>query len=180
MKHILEVNPLILTLELDPEAFDFFSELRDKHFPPERNFLKAHLTLFHQLPKAPFIANTLAALAQQQAPLSLRVADLMFFGRGVAYKLESDELQQLHRYLQKQYHRFLIAQDRQKLRPHITIQNKVTPQEARELESSLRQSFTPFEIQGSGFQLWEYQGGPWAPYQSFPFSAEPPGPANLQ
>jgi hypothetical protein len=88
MKHILEVNPLILTLALDEQAFDFFTALRDQHFPPERNLLKAHLTFFHQLPKAPLIADTLATLAQRQAPLSLWVADLMGIGRGLAYKLD--------------------------------------------------------------------------------------------
>ena len=43
-------NPLILTLALNPTAEEYFTRLRDRYFPPERNFLKVHLTLFHHLP----------------------------------------------------------------------------------------------------------------------------------
>ncbi|WP_208644854.1 2'-5' RNA ligase family protein [Mucilaginibacter kameinonensis] len=45
-----EKKTLILTLRLDEESQAFFDEMRKRHFPQERNFLKAHLTLFHQLP----------------------------------------------------------------------------------------------------------------------------------
>lgn len=43
-------QPLVLTLKLDQTTFDLFNELRQQHFPPERNFLPAHVTLFHALP----------------------------------------------------------------------------------------------------------------------------------
>jgi hypothetical protein len=43
-------QPLILTLALDGEAFAFFDGLRRAHFPPERNVVPAHVTLFHALP----------------------------------------------------------------------------------------------------------------------------------
>jgi len=41
---------LILTLALDGEAFALFDRLRREHFPPERNVVPAHVTLFHALP----------------------------------------------------------------------------------------------------------------------------------
>ena len=41
--------PLILTLVLDAASQAFFDRLRRQHFPPERNVLDAHLTLFHAL-----------------------------------------------------------------------------------------------------------------------------------
>ena len=42
--------PLILTLKLDQASFTRLDALRQAHFPPERNWLSAHLTLFHHLP----------------------------------------------------------------------------------------------------------------------------------
>lgn len=39
----------ILTAELDADSFDWLDRLRRDHFPPERNLLRAHLTLFHRL-----------------------------------------------------------------------------------------------------------------------------------
>ena len=42
--------PLILTLRFDGEAFARLDDLRRAHFPPERNQIPAHLTLFHALP----------------------------------------------------------------------------------------------------------------------------------
>ncbi|KAA3438879.1 2'-5' RNA ligase family protein [Rufibacter hautae] len=164
------MNPLILTLTLDPEAAEFFTRLRSQHFPPERNYLQAHLTLFHHLPPTEkSIKDVLARVSEEQAIINLQVTDLMSLGRGVAYRINSGELQTMHRFLQEQWASFLIPQDKQKLRPHITIQNKVKPEEAKALEQNLRQTFQPFQIRGIGFTLWEYQGGPWQLLQQFPF-----------
>jgi hypothetical protein len=44
------MSPLILTLEMDTHSFEILDALRKKHFPPERNVLDAHITLFHKLP----------------------------------------------------------------------------------------------------------------------------------
>ena len=44
--------PFVLTLELDGASFGRLNELRRRHYPPERNMVPAHLTLFHQLPAA--------------------------------------------------------------------------------------------------------------------------------
>ena len=44
------MTPLVLTLVLDAQSFAFFDGLRRRHFPPERNVIAAHLTLFHALP----------------------------------------------------------------------------------------------------------------------------------
>lgn len=47
------------------------------------------------------------------------------------------------------------------MRPHVTVQNKVSPQKARALRERLEQTFTPFEVRGEGLLLWRYLGGPW-------------------
>lgn len=44
------MQPLIVTLALDEQAQARFDALRSRHFPPDRNVLDAHVTLFHALP----------------------------------------------------------------------------------------------------------------------------------
>ena len=57
--------PLIVTALLDEAAQQRFDRLRRSHFPPERNHLDAHLTLFHRLPDAPAVVSTLAVAADR-------------------------------------------------------------------------------------------------------------------
>ena len=57
-------QPLILTLQLDPFAQTFYENLRRRHFPPERNLIPAHLTLFHQLPDKDSTYTTVRELAR--------------------------------------------------------------------------------------------------------------------
>ncbi|HZB50151.1 MAG TPA: 2'-5' RNA ligase family protein, partial [Mycobacteriales bacterium] len=65
--------------------------------------------------------------------------------------------------LAKAFEPYLTAQDRQGWRPHVTVQNKVTPAEARRTLAGLAAGFAPFEAVGTGLALWAYRGGPWAP-----------------
>lgn len=164
--------PLILTLALDAGSFAFFNGLRQQHFPPERNFLAAHVTLFHHLPGArrPDLIDQLATRCQALPPLQVQVTGLRFMGRGVAYALENDTLQAVHRELQTQWQPALTPQDQQKLRPHVTVQNKVEPKQARALYEQLSADFVPFEATGTGLQLWAYRGGPWEAIQTFDFT----------
>lgn len=164
-------EPLILTLQLDAESSRFFGEQRRLYFPKERNFLEAHLTLFHHLPPQHLeeIQQEITALCQKQERILLEVTEVRLMGRGVAYKLESDVLQQLHRHLQLQWQPWLTPQDRQKLWPHVTVQNKVAPAQAKELRQHLTATFEPFTAIGVGLQLWAYQGGPWQWLSSYPF-----------
>lgn len=163
--------PLILALALDADSQQLFDDLRQEHFPPERNFLRAHLTLFHHLSGADYtsICQELAARATAEAPLPLAVTGVRFLGRGVAYTLENSRLQALHQQLQTLWHPTLTPQDQQRLKPHVTVQNKVEPSVARALHEQLVASFQPFEVTGTGLQLWAYRGGPWEALQTFSF-----------
>ncbi|HEX8425520.1 2'-5' RNA ligase family protein [Hymenobacter sp.] len=170
-------TPLILTLTLDTEAQQFFEELRKQHFPKERNFLGAHLTLFHHLPGAEYEAITehLAQVAAAQSPLTLAVSGVRFLGRGVAYTLECPPLQALHRAMQTTWQPYLTPQDQQKLNPHVTVQNKVDPAVARALHQQLAADFQPFEATGTAWHLWAYRNGPWESLRTFELkgAAEP-------
>lgn len=163
-------NPLILTLAIDDETHLYFNQLRKKHFPAERNFLDAHLSLFHQLPAGdPSIETVLEETAAQQPFFQLDIATVVSIGNGVAFKVQSDTLAQLHRTLQAAWKEHLIPQDQHKLYPHITIQNKVRPAEAKALLSELSADFQPFKAAAIGFDLWEYLGGPWRFIRRFEF-----------
>ncbi|MCL7987108.1 2'-5' RNA ligase family protein [Sphingobacterium sp. lm-10] len=157
----------ILTLRLDAVSQAYFDGLRDKHFPNERNYLKAHLTLFHQLSDASYTFEILRGLRLDS--FKMTVTNLMYLGAGVAYQVESAVLQQLHRHLSDVFADDLIPQDKQCFRPHITVQNKVTPQASKQLLEELKAGFSPFDISATGLDLWIYQGGPWAHQERFDF-----------
>lgn len=166
----MEASPLILTLALNEEAFAFFDSLRKKYFPPERNFLQAHLTLFHHLPAhEESIEETIFRCTSAQPILSLDVTDVVSIGKGVAYKIECHDLVQLHKQLQYKWQAWLTPQDKQKLWPHVTVQNKTSPAIAKETLEVLKESFQPFTAYGTGLTLWSYEGGPWQFLKTFPF-----------
>jgi 2'-5' RNA ligase len=157
------IPPLILTLKLEQPAFERLDALRRAHFPPERNVIPAHLTLFHALPgdQETAIRETLRSLCATTPVLRLRFPTLRLLGRGVAVGVESPELIPLRRQLASLWSGWLSAQDRQGFRPHITVQNKVTAEQARELYAALVAGWQPFEVAGEGLLLWRYLGGPW-------------------
>lgn len=165
----MEVSPLILTLALNEEAFVFFTSLRQQYFPPERNFLKAHLTLFHHLPADKMVEETIRSSVTSMQSFPLNVADVVSIGKGVAYKIESPPLQAFHKKLQEVWSSFLTPQDKQKLWPHVTVQNKVSPLVAKETLVHLKDCFQPFMATATGLTLWYYKGGPWEFYKHFPF-----------
>lgn len=163
-----KMKTLILTARIDAQSQAFFDELRAKYFPKERNFLRAHLTLFHKLPDSSEVLNILEALNMR--PIQATVSSLKNIGQGVAYFLATPALSELQLTLKKTFHNFLIPQDQQSFRPHITIQNKVKPEEAVALLQKLQTSFTPFDIHINGLDLWHYLDGPWQHYRFFEFS----------
>ncbi|GAA4909639.1 2'-5' RNA ligase family protein [Mucilaginibacter defluvii] len=163
-------NPLILTLKLDDKVQTYFNQLRARYFPSERNFLDAHLTLFHHLPaEEPGVYSMIEELAARQQSLLIDVIKIVSTGNGVAFKCESAELQKVHNHLQQQWRQWLIPQDRQKLWPHITIQNKVSADTAANTLQELSSGFTPFVMPGSGLSLWRYLGGPWEHVDDYSF-----------
>jgi 2'-5' RNA ligase len=167
--------PLILTLALDARSFATLDALRARHFPPERNQVPTHLTLFHALPgdQLPDIREVLQELAARTRPLALSFPTLRFLGRGVAVGVDGGGLLRLREQLAHRWSDWLSAQDRQRFRPHVTIQNKARPTEARALHDSLVTSWRGFSGHGEALLLWRYLGGPWEPVGRFPFVESP-------
>lgn len=165
--------PLILTLRLNTESFTRFDAERQQHFPPERNFIPAHLTLFHHLPgdRLDAIADAVAVRAAGQVPFPLAIEGLRFLGQGTAYSVDSPALMALRHELAALWSEELTRQDAQAFRPHITIQNKVSAPAAKALFEALSASFEPFSAMATGLLLWRYRGGPWEAAGEFPFKS---------
>ncbi|WP_207479326.1 2'-5' RNA ligase family protein [Arenibaculum pallidiluteum] len=171
-----EAPPLIVTLALDSGSQAWFEALRRAHFPPERNLIPAHLTLFHHLPgqAEAEVAAVLAGVAGALAPFAMAVTGLQPLGRGVAFTLESPGLQALRKDLAGHWQGWLRAQDRQPFRPHVTVQNKAAPEAAAALLAALRTGFSPRQVRAEGLLLWRYMGGPWQAAGRFPFASLSP------
>ncbi len=165
--------PIIVTLQVDEASDSLFQDLRRLHFPPEINFVGAHLTLFHNLPgdHEEEIIREVARMAKQIAPFRVKVDGAMKLGRGVALKIESPTLMALRLDLAARFEPWLIRQDREKFRPHVTIQNKVASHVADALYEHLGVSLPAFEATAEGFQLWRYNDGRWTPIAAIPFQA---------
>ncbi len=168
-------DPLILTAVLDAESQARFDALRRAHFPPALNHLAAHVTMFHHLPgdQRDAIVALLADIAAVTSVTTVKVVGLRLLGRGVAFELSSPELATLRGKLATAWSEHLTPQDRQRWRPHVTIQNKVAPSDARELRDDLAATFSPCEVQAEGLALWWYRGGPWEAIKRFDFALQP-------
>lgn len=151
-----------MTAELGAEDFAWLDGQRRAYFPPERNQLSAHFTMFHALPPSAE-AEVRRELARQtgQPPPRAEVAGLMNLGRGVAYRIVSDDLEAIRRSLADCFRGLLTAQDSQGWRPHVTVQNKVEPREAKALLGQLAAEFSPRPLTIAGLALHRYLGGPW-------------------
>ena len=165
-------SSLILTLDLDLASAQHFEALRRAHFPPERNFFPAHVTLFHALPgeHEEAVLDELGGLCARIPPFAVRFPCLRRLGRGVAAEVAAPELLALHQQLAACWRPWLTRQDAQPFQPHLTIQNKVTPDEARALFEDLSATWTVPDGEASGLRLWHYLGGPWALVEALSFT----------
>ena len=164
-----DLVPLIATLEADARSQSRFEAARERWFPPERNFVPAHLTLFHKLPgdKVREVTERLRRVARDAAPPPFHVASVMALGRGAAYRLDLPAGDGLRRAIGAGFE--LAAQDRGRLRAHVTVQNKVSAEEAAITLEILRASFAPWDGHGAALRLWRYRGGPWEAAGRFTF-----------
>lgn len=164
--------PIIVTALFGGEDHALLDGLRRCHFPPERNFIPAHLTLFHHI--APELGaelkQRLTAETRGVPAPAARIAGLISLGRGVAFRVESPDLAAIRARLADAFATMLVPQDSAGWRPHVTIQNKVDPAEARALKAALEAGFQPRPLAISGLAAWWYRGGPWEPLSRHMFA----------
>ena len=166
--------PLIVTALLPESLQSRADQLRQAHFPPERNFLKAHVTLFHALPPSceAELRAALAGLAREHAPVPAFLTGVMKLGRGTALGIESEAMLALWERLADHFHGLLTPQDEHRPRLHVTIQNKVSLEAAKALQAELLPRIQPREFAFRGFGLHAYRGGPWELVREFAFRGQ--------
>ena len=157
------LSPLIVTALFGAEDHAYLDGLRRQHFPPERNQLAAHLTLFHHLSPeiAPELKRRLNDLTRGQPAPQAWLGGVMSLGRGIAFRVESPELQAIRADLADAFATLLTPQDRAGWRPHVTIQNKVAANVARALHDELSATYQRRPLKIAGLASWWYRGGPW-------------------
>ncbi|MDR6790387.1 hypothetical protein J2Y58_003767 [Sphingomonas sp. BE138] len=163
MTEDVSLAPIIVTALFGAADQAFFDAERRAYFPPERNQLAAHLTMFHHLPPtlAPELRQRLVAETRGIPAPQARLADVMSLGRGVAYRIDSPELVAIRTRLADAFAGLLTPQDAGGWRAHVTVQNKVEPAVAKALLATLRHAFRPRPVAIAGLAAWWYRGGPW-------------------
>jgi 2'-5' RNA ligase len=163
-------SPIIVTAMLGASDFAWADGLRRRHYPPGLNRVPAHITLFHHLPPsaAEELRAQLKAETRARAPAA-RLAGLRHLGRGVAYQVDSPELEAIRERLADHFAGLLTPQDMAPWRPHITVQNKVEPKAAKALLAELQAAFAPRPLKIASLASWWYRGGPWEPLSEHRF-----------
>lgn len=155
--------PFIVTAELPGDVFAWANGLRQTHFPPDRNKLAAHVTLFHSL--APSLREELprelARLAGEYAPPEAEIDGLMDLGGGTALFIRSSGMQAIRGELADLFFTMLTAQDRGKKKLHITVQNKVDRAAARALQAQLGATMSARRFAFTGLGLHIYRDPYW-------------------
>lgn len=165
-----EPAPFVLTAEIDGQSFARFDSLRRRYFPPERNVVPAHITLFHRLPaeRAREIKALLRMAADRQQTIETGPGEAKATGTGVAIFLSSPQLSAFREQLASEWWPWLGDQDRAGFRPHVTLQNKVSAVVARQTLLEVRQT-RQLPVRILGAHLWRYRDRRWEDVALFRF-----------
>jgi 2'-5' RNA ligase len=156
------VSALIVSATFGAGTQSALDRMRAQWFPPERNQLAAHLTLFHALP-ADALAEVTAALERvcaRPAPTA-EVSGVRSLGRGTALVVASPGLVRAREEVAAGFAGRLTRQDAHGFRPHVTVQNFVAPEVARATVAELSAGFVPWALDVTGLAVHRYLGGPW-------------------
>lgn len=160
---MLDPRPLIITALLEPAVQARFEALRRAHYPVARNKVPAHVTLFRQLPgrELDVVRRRIKVICAEVAPPEVTVTAVECRETGVAYRLRAPTLGAVHDALAAGWAGLLTPQDQAGFAGHVTVQNKVTPAEARATRSLLAATFEPHATRAVALALWRYCDGPW-------------------
>jgi len=162
--------PILVTATFAPGDDGWLQELRRTHYPPELNRVPAHLTLFRLLP--PSVEGELGrrlAFHTASPPPRAAIGGIMDLGEGTALRVDSEELEDIREDLAQALHGLLTPQDQAPWRPHVTVQNKVEPREARRLQQALRSRYEGRPLAIRALATWRYLAGPWEPIRTWTF-----------
>ena len=164
--------PIIVTLAMEDAAQARFQALRDRHFPLALNRVPAHLTLFHHLPgeRADEVEATIRDLCAARGAFDVEVTEPRSIGRGVMLRCASEPLTDLRAAIADAFAADLTKQDQQGWQPHVTVQNKVTGEVAKQTLAEIERGFEPWSFRAEGLRLWDFVGGPWRERAVLPFA----------
>ena len=167
-------DPYLVTLGFDPSTFERLDRLRARYFPPSRNMVPSHLSLFHKLPgdEGESIDLALAGVSRWAEPIPLSFSGLKRTGRGMMATVEAPGLAAIRSSLARSFARWLTPQDRQPFHPHVTLMNKAERLEAEAAFEELQAAWSPWSGTGDRLILWRYLGGPWDEVASYALSGE--------
>lgn len=167
-------GPLIVTADFSATDFAWLEGLRRAHYPAELNRVPVHLTMFQGLPPSVVdeVQHQLAVYAAGRPPRAT-IAGLMNLSGGVAFRIVSDELEAIREAIADHFHGLLCAPDAAGWRPHVTIQNKVPPRQAKQLLDQLGKEFRPLPLGIAGLSVHRYRGGPWETVGTYSFRGNP-------
>jgi len=145
--------------------------LRRAHYPPERNRVPAHCTLFHAVPGmvADELIRQLAALTAQTAPPHARIDRVIDLDSGTALGVFSPDLVALRDALADRFHGLLSGGDAVPPRLHVTIQNKVDRPAARALQRALGASWHALDARIPALAVHRVVDGAWLPVGTWRF-----------
>lgn len=93
----------------------------------------------------------------------------MKLGRGTALRLSSPAMLALREELADRFHGLLTPQDEHPPQLHVTVQNKVSIEEAKALQAVLAPQVLPREFAFPALALHAYREGPWEFIRSWSF-----------
>ena len=144
---------MTLLLDIAPEAQLYFDHLRQEFFPKHQLRDTAHLTLLYQIHERP--EKTIEKLQSiNSQPFQISATGLLPYTTGNAIRMESEQLQALHRTLKQTFKGRISRRDLVRYRPHITVQLHVTAFKAQRTLEALHQSCKPFSFSAQGMSLW--------------------------
>lgn len=161
-------RPVVLSLILDSKSQDTLTALRTQFFPRNRNFLSAHITLFHALPPSDQLFTLLERTLADFKPFNLGLGDPFLFknGSGVALNMKSFKAKELHQTLLDTLWDARVELTEQDQRPmrgvHVTICNKAKEAEAKDVFQQMQDKMEGLKkelptARGLGVAAWEYQ-----------------------
>jgi len=171
LMHNSKASSLIVTIKMQEQALAFFNEIRCKHYPAYCNYVDAHITLFHKLPSEVHSIQDLLEQTANRNQFELYISSVKQLNSSVSFVIDSPELLSIHKQLQKQFNSYLTTKDRKKIRPHITVQNKVTVYKAQQTALLLLKDFKPFTFQAVGFSTYLFNKNKWTHQKDYLFSS---------
>ncbi|KAK9896187.1 hypothetical protein P389DRAFT_180032 [Cystobasidium minutum MCA 4210] len=162
--------PVIVSAWLDDPIQEHFSGLRSKYFPAHRNYIQGHITLFQTLPSESLdlILQTLQQECSATPPFEIFCEPYKLTPNAVVYiPLKADKLISIRGNLRGSFKKNfdMTHQDvNPHYKPHATIVNKVTKEEAARVFKEVKRLPRDEKLKHGralGLDVWFYRGGPW-------------------